>query len=94
MEKIDSNETNPALLGPLRPSVNKLPFRLNEIPFFDTSYMCDPLTGNVVKVLNEDSDQDNWDAPLQRTANVSSQIINSTHSSQDFDKNYGEGYLR
>lgn len=80
LEKIDPQETNPALLGPLRPAVSKLPFRLNEIPFFDTSYMCDPLTGNVLTVLDADSDNEEWDAPLRRTINVSSHILTASHS--------------
>lgn len=86
LEKVDSNETNPALLGPVPQAVKKLPFRLDEIPFFDTSYMCDPLTGNVVSLLDEDSDQEEWDAPLRRTINVSSQILNATQNNpQSFE---------
>lgn len=75
LEKIDPKETNPALLGPRRPAVNKLPFRLNEIPFFDTSYLCDPLSGAPINVQDDDSDNEEWDAPLRRTINVSSQIL-------------------
>lgn len=78
LDKVNPKETNPALLGPLRPAVNKLPFRLTEIPFFDTSYMCDPLTGQVVSVQDMDSDEE-WDAPLRRTMNVSSHIMTSSY---------------
>lgn len=80
LDKIDAKETNPALLGPKRQAVNKLPFRLDEIPFFDTSYMCDPLTGSVVNMIDEDSDGEEWDAPLRRTINVSAQILDATKS--------------
>lgn len=80
LEKIDQHETNPALLGPLRPAVSKLPFRLNEIPFFDTSYMCDPLTGQVLTVIDADSDNEEWDAPLRRSVNISSHILTASHS--------------
>lgn len=80
LEKVDPQETNPALLGPLRPAVSKLPFRLNEVPFFDTSYMCDPLTGNVLTVHDADSDNEEWDAPLRRTVNISSHILTASHS--------------
>lgn len=80
LEKINPQETNPALLGPLRPAVSKLPFRLDEIPFFDTSYMCDPLTGSVVTVQDADSENEEWDAPLRRNINVSSHILTSSYS--------------
>lgn len=79
LEKVDPQETNPALLGPLRPTVSKLPFRLDEIPFFDTSYMCDPLTGSVPTILDVDSDNEEWDAPLRRTVNISSHILTASH---------------
>lgn len=79
LEKIDPRETNPALLGAPKLPVRKLPFRLDEIPFYDTNYMCDPLTGGPLDV--EDSDQEEWDAPLRRTPNVSSHISQSNMSS-------------
>lgn len=78
LEKIDGKETNPALLGPLRQVVNKLPFRLDEIPFFDTTYMCDPLSGFVPDHLDTSSEHESWDAPLRRSNNISSQILKST----------------
>lgn len=78
LEKVDPKEINPALLGPLRQVVNKLPFRLNEIPYYDTSYMCDPMSGFVPDVFDADSEHESWDAPLRRSNNVSSQIIKST----------------
>lgn len=87
LEKIDPKETNPALLGPKRPTVNKLPFRLNDIPFFDTSYLCDPLSGATINVLDEDSDNEEWDAPLKRTINVSSQILQSAKSYESINLN-------
>lgn len=77
LEKIDPKETNAALLGSSRQPVRKLPFRLDEIPFYDTNYMCDPTTGQAVDVA-DDSDNEDWDAPLRRTINISSHIINSS----------------
>lgn len=80
LEKVDPQETNPALLGSIRQPVRKLPFRLNEIPFYDTNYMCDPVTGGSLDVADE-SDQDDWDAPLRRTINISSHITNASNTS-------------
>lgn len=77
LEKIDPRETNAALLGSIPQPVRKLPFRLCEIPFYDTNYMCDPLTGTSID--DPDSDQEDWDAPLRRTPNISLHIME--HSS-------------
>lgn len=90
LEKVDPRETNPSLLGSARQPVRKLPFRLNEIPFYDTMYMCDPLTGQSLD--SDDSDQEDWDAPLRRTVNVSSHIINASTESSEFNANNYERY--
>lgn len=87
LEKIDPRETNPALLGAVRQPVRKLPFRLSEIPFYDTTYMCDPITGQSLADIGDDSDQEDWDAPLRRTANISSHIIDSSSPSSGFNAN-------
>lgn len=42
--------------------------------------MCDPLTGQVLNVLDADSDNEEWDAPLRRTVNVSSHIFTASNS--------------
>lgn len=92
LEKVNPRESNPALLGAIPQPVRKLPFRLSEIPFYDTTYMCDPSTGGD---LGEDSDNEDWDAPLRRTANISSHIINasSSKSSSGFNANKYERYI-
>lgn len=78
LDKIDEREKNPSLLGSVRLAVRRLPFRLDEIPFYDTSYMCDPMNGQANSAPDEDSDQEDWDAPLRRTMNISSHILNSS----------------
>lgn len=91
LEKVDPRETNPALLGSLRQPVRKLPFRLNEIPFYDTMYMCDPVTGQSLD-LGDDSDQEDWDAPLRRTVNVSSHIIDASTPTSDLNADKYQRY--
>lgn len=86
LEKVDPRETNAALLGAHRQPVRKLPFRLSEIPFYDTTYMCDPVTGQSLD-LDDDSDQEDWDAPLRRTINVSSHIIDASRESSASNNN-------
>lgn len=85
LEKIDPRETNPSLLGSARQPVRKLPFRLTEIPFYDTTYMCDPLTGKSLDL--DDSDQEDWDAPLRRTVNISTHITNASAASLRLNAN-------
>lgn len=77
MERIDPQQNHSDLLGPPKMSVWKLPFRLDEIPYFDTSYLCDPDTAP--KVSGYDSDDESWDAPLLRRRTVSSKITASTN---------------
>ncbi|XP_058062557.1 neither inactivation nor afterpotential protein C [Anopheles bellator] len=76
LEKIDPNQRNPALLGPHKPAVWKLRFRFDDIPFFDTTFMCDPSTASYIYTGN-DSDGEDWDAPLRRRKNLSSEITQS-----------------
>ncbi|XP_052892100.1 neither inactivation nor afterpotential protein C [Anopheles moucheti] len=78
LDKIDPNQRNPALLGTQRTPVWKLRFRFDDIPFFDTTYMCDPSAASYIYTGN-DSDTEDWDAPLRRRKNLSSEI---THAAQ------------
>lgn len=77
MDRIDPQQTNQELLGAPKLSVWKLPFRLDEIPYFDTSYLCDP--DLIPKNTGYDSDDESWDAPLHRRTNVSSKIAASSN---------------
>lgn len=77
LDKIDPKQCNPALLGPMPASVQRLPFRLHDIPFFDTTFLCDPVMDKYYTPGTGDSD-DEWDAPLQRTSTVASRICMST----------------
>jgi len=81
-ERIDPGETNKALLGVVRQPVWKIPFRLDEIPFFDTTYLCDPLQKGFISTDDRDSDTESWDAPLRRRATISAKIT-SSHVSCD-----------
>lgn len=81
-EKIDASQKNRALLGPVKPSVWKLRFRMDEIPFFDTTYMCDPSSVSYMYTGN-DSDTEDWDAPLRRRKNVSSEITKAVQRNSE-----------
>lgn len=76
LSKIDPNDRDPTKY---RPSVWKLKFSWDEVPFFDTTYLCDS-TQNITDNYNSclyDSDQESWDAPLRRKVTVSEKIVSS-----------------
>lgn len=78
LNKIDPNDRDPNKL-PYRPSVWKLKFSWDDVPFFDTTYLCDP-TQNITDNYNSclyDSDQESWDAPMRRKITVSEKIVSS-----------------
>lgn len=56
----------------MRRAVWKIPFRLDEIPFFDTKFLCDVSQISHFTQLEEDCEP--WDAPLRRRTTVSSHI--------------------
>lgn len=89
LDRVDPKEVNPALLGPLRNPVRKLPFRLDEIPYFDTSYMCEALTDDYL--ADPDSDAEGWGGFLKTKNNLSSKIVRSTYNDDnddDFDEDW------
>lgn len=77
LDRIDPQQMNAELLGPPKMTVWKLPFRLDEIPYFDTSYLCDP--DAAPKISGYDSDDECWDAPLHRRKTVSAKITASAN---------------
>lgn len=78
LERVDPRETPANLLGVQKSAVWKLPFRLDDIPYFDTSFMCHP--GEQMAPLSADSDDEAWDAPMKRRINLSAEIASATHS--------------
>lgn len=76
LERIDPQQ-HVDQLGPAKLSVWMLPFRLDEIPYFDTTYLCDP--DAAPKISGYDSDDECWDAPLTRRTTVSAKITASAN---------------
>lgn len=73
---------------PIRRAVWKMPFRLDEIPFFDTSMMCEPADPTYFTTFEEEHEP--WDAPLRRRNNVSSQISNKMNHTPRRESRYSE----
>nr|CAH7760761.1 unnamed protein product [Callosobruchus chinensis] len=61
LQDIDSKATVSVWLGEIKAPVLKLHFRLDEIPFYDTSYMCDSGTNLGSFAEREES----WDTPYR-----------------------------
>lgn len=78
LDKIDPKQCNPALLGPMPPSVHKLPFRLDDIPYFDTTFLCDPVMDKYYTPGTGVDSDDEWDAPLHRASTVAAKITVAT----------------
>lgn len=72
MEKVNPKEFQKEMLGLVRPSVLKIPFRYDLLPFFDTMYLCDPTSRGYTAAY--DSDEENWDAPMRRRKTTSVEI--------------------
>ncbi|XP_034666506.1 neither inactivation nor afterpotential protein C [Drosophila subobscura] len=77
-ERINMREVSSAQLGPLPVPMKKMPFRLDQIPFYDTQYMVDPANSisrqtfpNQLLVQNLEDDEA-WDSPLQRNPSMTS----------------------
>lgn len=79
LDNINTKENNPGLFGPLPIPTKKLPFRLDEIPYYDTSYMCDPANSlarqSGVNQLLPAEDEEPWDAPLQRNPSLTTHLM-------------------
>ncbi|XP_055920524.1 neither inactivation nor afterpotential protein C isoform X1 [Eupeodes corollae] len=79
LEKIDKRQINASLLGPMPIPTKKLPFRLDQIPFYDTSYMCNPVSSVARTTLPAgfltNEDEEAWDSPLQRNPSLTTHLM-------------------
>ncbi|KAL5282534.1 MYO3A family protein [Megaselia abdita] len=78
LSNINTSENNPGLFGTLPIPAKKLPFRLDEIPYYDTSFMCDPVSSLVRQAgMNQiiTEDDESWDAPFQRRPSVIARLM-------------------
>ncbi|KAK4879246.1 hypothetical protein RN001_007392 [Aquatica leii] len=73
LKAIDKNAQVGTWLGHAKAPVLKLPFRLDNIPYYDTLQMCNFLSGRGIN-----DDEENWDSPFTWNMRESSSI-----SSQD-----------
>ncbi|KAI8041867.1 hypothetical protein M5D96_003162 [Drosophila gunungcola] len=101
-ERINMREVNSSQLGPLPVPIKKMPFRLDQIPFYDTQYMTFP---NQLLTQHMEDDEP-WDSPLQRNPSMTSCALtyNAYKKEQacqtnwdrmgESDNIYNQGYFR
>ncbi|PZC83270.1 hypothetical protein B5X24_HaOG208034 [Helicoverpa armigera] len=67
LDRVDPHSKESDFLGSGPPTVWKLPFRIDQLQYYDTSYMCDPSAkSNDTFASQYDSDHEQWDEPLKR----------------------------
>lgn len=79
MNNINTSENNPGLFGTLPIPTKKLPFRLDEIPYYDTTFMCDPANSlarqNGVNQIPSIDEEECWDAPFQKNPSLTAHLM-------------------
>lgn len=86
LDRVNPKEFQKEMLGMIRPTVLKIPYRYDLLPFFNTTYMSDPTQGDAY--ARYDSDEEVWDAPLRRRKTTSADIAKSTYF-RDQEVRYG-----
>ncbi|KAF5269227.1 hypothetical protein FQR65_LT02528 [Abscondita terminalis] len=76
LKSVDESAQMDTWLGHAKPPVLKLPFRLDNIPYYDTLAMCNFLSGRGIP-----EDEENWDSPFNWNTRESSSV-----SSQDYEE--------
>ncbi|XP_030761407.1 neither inactivation nor afterpotential protein C-like [Sitophilus oryzae] len=90
LKTIDNKAQESTWFSDSKPTVVKISFRLDEIPFFDTSSMCDPLTN-----IRGNSETESWDSPYKwRTEKSGQTNINSESNKNNDDKLTSLPYVR
>ena len=72
----------------MRRAVWKIPFRLDEIPFFDTNFLCEPAQPTHFTSYEEEIEP--WDLPLRRRNNVSSHISSHLYQPNRRESHYSD----
>ncbi|RVE54658.1 hypothetical protein evm_000779 [Chilo suppressalis] len=82
LDRVDPQAKEVEFLGSGPPSVWKLPFRIDQLQYYDTSYMCDPTGKSTDTFANQyDSDHEQWDEPLKRRFSSEQNDISKTSTS-------------
>ncbi|KAM3962727.1 STKc_myosinIII_N_like and MYSc_Myo21 domain-containing protein ninaC [Aphomia sociella] len=67
LDRVDPQAKESDFLGSGPPTVWKLPFRIDQLQYYDTSYMCDPSAKCTDTFASQyDSDHEQWDEPIKR----------------------------
>lgn len=81
LEKVDPQAKESIFLGICPATVWKLPFRIDQLQYYDSTYMCEPSAKiNDTFASQYDSDHEQWDEPFKRRF-ISAQTDDKTSSS-------------
>ncbi|CAB3231368.1 unnamed protein product [Arctia plantaginis] len=82
LDRVDPQTKEADFLGSGPPTVWKLPFRIDQLQYYDTSDMCDPSAKCTDTFASQyDSDHEQWDEPLKRRFNSAQIDIGTTSAS-------------
>ncbi|KAJ0181639.1 hypothetical protein K1T71_002361 [Dendrolimus kikuchii] len=85
LDRVDPQAKEEVFLGSSPPSVWKLPFRIDQLQYYDTTYMCDPSAkSNDTFASQYDSDHEQWDDPLKRRFSAQPQTSKASAGTQTF----------
>ncbi|XP_067622468.1 neither inactivation nor afterpotential protein C isoform X2 [Eurosta solidaginis] len=78
-DRINIREVNSSQLGPLPIPTKKLPFRLDQIPFYDTQYMVN-VANSISRQTCSNSiisydDEERWDSPVQPNPSMTTCLL-------------------
>ncbi|XP_060801531.1 neither inactivation nor afterpotential protein C [Amyelois transitella] len=83
LDRVNPQAKEADFLGSGPPTVWKLPFRIDQLQYYDTSYMCDPAAKSTDTFASQyDSDHEQWDEPLKRRFTAQTDITTSSTSTQ------------
>ncbi|XP_055376536.1 neither inactivation nor afterpotential protein C [Condylostylus longicornis] len=95
LDKINVKQVNVSAFGPVPLPTRKLPFRLQDIPYFDTTYMCDPVNPiSRMKINTTEPEEEPWDAPLQMNPSLTAYLMtyNAYKKEQSCQTNWDKLY--
>ncbi|XP_030041129.2 neither inactivation nor afterpotential protein C [Manduca sexta] len=79
LDRVDPQAKESVFLGTSPPTVWKLPFRIDQLQYYDTMHMCDPAAkSNDTFASQYDSDHEQWDEPLKRRFSSAPDITTSS----------------
>ncbi|PSN54627.1 hypothetical protein C0J52_10832 [Blattella germanica] len=85
LDRVECGARASLVLGKRRPTVWKRPFHFeDEMPYFDASYLNDPMTSGIGASTSMGDEMEAWDAPLRRGNSVPWRITKHAMRDEDY----------